>query len=301
MADNNILANTVGGGITGVVGMGLDMLTDGWRKDRQLEQQRKLQELQIKGNKEMTEFVADLQAKKQLELWEKTNLSAQRKEAEKAGLGIGLLYKGTGSGVTGGGVSGANVSSTTAGEGSNGMGLMAGLQAAALGAQTEVAKSQARVNNAKADNIEGVEKDNAKLEGIIKEYTGKEMKSYFENVREPNRGVEQQTHQYELEARQGVANTIYEMWVEGKLKQKSNAELESILVNNAKSRAERKNIEKTLDLITAEIEGKNIANMIDEITAEWVTGTGLKGSDAKDIVMKLLGGMISMGMKGGKK
>lgn len=77
---------------------------------RQIDQQKKLQALQIMGNKELTDY----NYAKQYDLWLKTNYSAQRKQLEAAGLNPGLLYgMGGGGGSTtgsggGGGVSGGN-------------------------------------------------------------------------------------------------------------------------------------------------------------------------------------------------
>ena len=123
---------------------------------------------------------------------------------------------------------------------------------------------------------------------IIKEYTGKEAKSYFENVKEPARGVEAKTYSDELEARQGIANNIYELLKEGKLRERSNAEIESLLLQNSKSEEETKYIKETLNKIKEEIKGQKLSNMLDKVETEWATGTGFKSGDAASIMTKLL-------------
>ena len=61
---------------------------------RQLEQQRKMMELQIQGSKEMGKFNKELQ----MELWRDTNYHAQVEQMKKAGLNVGMMYGGGGSG-----------------------------------------------------------------------------------------------------------------------------------------------------------------------------------------------------------
>ena len=64
------------------------------RKQEQIDQQRKLQELQIEGNKSMLDY----SSMKQREMWDYTNYSNQRKQIEKAGLNPAMMY-----GMSGGG------------------------------------------------------------------------------------------------------------------------------------------------------------------------------------------------------
>lgn len=174
-------ANMIGQGASAALGIGLANLND----RRQLAQQEKLQALQIKGNKEMSDY----NYQKQLEMWEKTNYSAQKEQMKKAGLNPGLMYGmggggGTTTGSAGGGVSGSNA---PAGGGEI-MGLMLGLEKM----KAEVALTKAQAENVQADtqnkskegaNIEastasllqGVENSKAqerltKLQGDLAEY-----------------------------------------------------------------------------------------------------------------------------------
>lgn len=95
------MAGTAAGGIMG-------MLLGGYNDERQRRQQEELQNMQIRGNKEMMDYGMA----KQLQMWKDTNFSAQLAEMKKAGLSPGLIYgKGGAGGTTvgspAGGVSGA--------------------------------------------------------------------------------------------------------------------------------------------------------------------------------------------------
>ena len=57
-------------------------------------QQQQMQDMQIKGAKEL----ADYNYQKQMDMWKATNFGAQRAEMEKAGLSASLMYGGSGAG-----------------------------------------------------------------------------------------------------------------------------------------------------------------------------------------------------------
>lgn len=103
---------------------------------RQIKQQQKLQDQQIKGNKEM----ADYNQQKQMEMWRDTNYTAQREQMMKAGLNPGLMYGMSGGGgtTTGSGSGGSVQGATADGEvARTGMGLQMASQLALLNAQKE--------------------------------------------------------------------------------------------------------------------------------------------------------------------
>ena len=75
---------------------GLGLLLENHNDKRQIEQQQKLQQLQIQGQMQLGAFNQKL-AK---EMWEYTNYPAQVEQMKKAGLNVGLLYKGAGAGGT---------------------------------------------------------------------------------------------------------------------------------------------------------------------------------------------------------
>ena len=75
----------------------MGLLLEGHNDRRQLRQQEKLQNLEIRGSKELTDY----NAAKQLEMWKATNYPAQVEQMKLAGLNPALAYgMGGGGGVT---------------------------------------------------------------------------------------------------------------------------------------------------------------------------------------------------------
>ena len=87
----DILTN-IGGAINPILGAGLGILTSGFNDQRQLEQQKKLMELQAQYDKEASQRNFE----NQLKLWDATNYPSQVAQMQKAGLSVGLMYKGGG-------------------------------------------------------------------------------------------------------------------------------------------------------------------------------------------------------------
>lgn len=109
----DMLMNAVGGGIGGAINQGMGILFGRSQEDhndqRQYDQQARLQQLQIQGQQQMTDY----NWQKQLDMWNATNYEAQMKHLKEAGLNPALLYgKGGGGGatanITPGNVTGAN-------------------------------------------------------------------------------------------------------------------------------------------------------------------------------------------------
>lgn len=274
-----------------VVGAGLGLALGGINDKRQLKQQRKLQRLEIEGQKEMLSH--NMAA--QLKMWQDTNYSAQMEQLRKAGLNPGMIYGMSGGGATTTGQASANVTGAHAPTG-GGEAIAMASTAAQLGlmrAQKEnieadtqaklagIPKTGAEIPNIQADT------ENKILQGIILKYTGKEAKDFYEQVKTPNRGIEAKTYQDELEARQGIATTIYEMWTEGKLKDKANYEIEQLLVQNAKTRMEARHIQKAMDLLEENIKGAKLDNVIKDLEARLQTETGIDKSSSG--LLKILG------------
>lgn len=179
MADPKTLAIEAGASLAG---QALGMATAGWQDRRQLKQQRKLQQLQIEGQQKMSNYEQQLA----LDMWEKTNYEAQRKQLEKAGLNIGLMYAGGGQGGTTHGAGSGNVTGAHAptGGGELGMGMQLGLQAAMQQATIELTKAQTEKTKAETQKTGGVDTqqtiaatenlkqatDNAKLQGQFQIY-----------------------------------------------------------------------------------------------------------------------------------
>lgn len=166
MGDNNNtsfiqqLGQQVGQQATGgLLQMGMGILMEKRNDKRQIRQQRKLNELQLAGNKQML----DWQAAKELEMWEKTGYGAQMEQLKKAGLNPALLYgMSGGGGQTVGGSAGAIGGAQApmgGGEVMAGMGM--GLQAGLMQAQIKVMESQANLNNTEAEKKGGVDTQEA--------------------------------------------------------------------------------------------------------------------------------------------
>ena len=68
------------------------IITGDYNDRRQLEQQKKLMEMQS----QYDEIASQRNLNNQLELWQKTNYPAQVEQMQKAGLSVGLMYKGGG-------------------------------------------------------------------------------------------------------------------------------------------------------------------------------------------------------------
>lgn len=275
---------------SGIMGLALGDIND----KRQLRQQEKLQALQIAGQKDMTNYNYG----KQLEMWKNTSYPAQMEQLRLAGLNPGLIYgMSGGGGQTTGSGSGGNVTGGQAPTGGGeaqqlmqGMGMNFGL----MEAQRRVLETQADKNQADADKTRGVDTANVQadtenkiLQQVITKYTGMEAKDVYERIMKPNRGIQAKTHQDELEARQGIATTVYELWVEGKLKQKSLTEIEQLLLHNAKTTQETESIKKTIELLGHSIKGAELDNIIKDLEMRLQTQTGIdKGSGG---LLKILG------------
>ena len=138
------------------------------------------------------------------------------------------------------------------------------------------------------DKAAGIDTEVAAMDKVIKEFTGKELKDFYELVSTPNRGVQSKTFGDELEARQAIASNIYDLWKEGKLREKSEAEIEQILIGNAKNDAEKNNIIETLNLIKENTKGKSLENILTEIETTWAETLGLRSGDATQTATKII-------------
>lgn len=271
---------------SGTVDSILGMVLGGFNDRRQVKQQRRLNEV----GKELTEW----QMKKQLEMWEKTGYVGQKEQMKRAGINPALMY-----GMGGGGGMTANIETGTGGAAAAGGGEFAvasgmGIQRALLQAQKENIEADTEKKKVEAEKAGGVDTENVKadtenkvLQQVITKYLGNEAKDTYERVKDPARAIEAKTYQDELEARQGVAGTIYEMWQEGKLKEKSMAEVEHILLANAKTREETRNIYKSGEILEENLKGAKIDNVIRDLEMRLQKETGIDRSSP--VWMKVLG------------
>ena len=159
-------------------------------------------------------------------------------------------------------------------------------------ANIELMKSQARKNNVEANNMDegGVQHENMIMDNIIKKFTGLEAKDYYEQVSKPNRGIQSKTTADELEARQAIATTLYDLWLSGKLEEKANAEIEALTISNEKNKAETQNIKTTFNILQENLKGAKIANIIAELEKDIQIKTGVdkNSNDFLKIISRLL-------------
>jgi hypothetical protein len=127
---------------------------------RQINQQQKLQNMQIQGEKEM----ADYNLQNQLKMWQNTGYEAQRKQMEEAGINPALMYGMGGGGGQTASVAPGNVSGADAPKGGGESLAMVGmgLQMQLLKAQKDVLETQAEKNRAEATSVAGVQTEEAK-------------------------------------------------------------------------------------------------------------------------------------------
>jgi len=132
--------------VNNTIGAGMGLLVAKQQDARQIEQQRKLNQIQIAGNKELAEYSNELQ----YDMWKKTGIVGQKEQLQKAGMNAGLLYgmSGAGGGTTGS----ANTGSVTGGSAPMGGGEMLALMNSK--AQIDLMNAQIKKTNAEADNIE---------------------------------------------------------------------------------------------------------------------------------------------------
>lgn len=144
-------------GLSGLIGPILGLITERHNDKRQIDQQGKLNELSKAYNKDMAEFNKE----QALDIWEKTNAEAQRKQLEKAGLNVGLMYsQGGGAGATTT-ASAAAPSQAPAGGGELGMGIDRGIDLMSRQAQIELTKAQTENIKTDTENKAGIERETA--------------------------------------------------------------------------------------------------------------------------------------------
>lgn len=158
----------IGASLAGpLLGIGLAEHND----KRQLEQQQQLQNMQIEGQKHLTDYSYG----KQMEMWEKTNYQAQIEQMKKAGVNPGLLY-----GMKGGGGVTTGTAGNTGVSGGNapvGGGEIQGL----MGIGLQTALTQAQIDNVKADTVKKNVEAN-KIGGVDTALGNKQIESLTQGI-----------------------------------------------------------------------------------------------------------------------
>lgn len=148
------------------------------RDKRQLEQQKKLNDLALQTNKDMLTFSNEQSEAMQNRMWEKTNLPAQIQMAKDAGMSISALYGGSGAGGTTVGTGGGSGGNVGAGQADGGVARgMLSLQAANMiamqKAQVENLQANTEKTKAEAEQIGGAQTEKLKAETGLTEVTTK--------------------------------------------------------------------------------------------------------------------------------
>lgn len=182
------------------------------------------------------------------------------------------------------------------------------IQGAQMSAQLELLKAQKE--NIQADTadklanlpVKGAQEgniladtENKKLASVIADYTGREIKDVYEKVNAPNRDMQARAATDNYSAQSAIGQTLNEMFIEGKLRDKSNAEVEQIILQNSKTREETRNIVKSFDALEASIKGQKLENAFKELDLKLQKETGL-GRDAPGW-SKLFGRLVQLLMQ----
>lgn len=185
---------SAGGGILGLFGIG-----NRKRAKRQLENQIKLNEAANESNYRWGEKAAENAFKRQMEAYERSyedqSYAAMREQMEKAGLSVGLMYGGSGSGGGSGfmtqapmgqahGANAGKADSPAEQWAMRANQIEMGLNLANLKKQGEVLDSQAEQNKSEAlKNSEEAQTEKEIREGKVREIFQRGKSQYIDNVR----------------------------------------------------------------------------------------------------------------------
>lgn len=255
------------GAAGGILGIGFGAI----QNQQQYHQQERLQELQIRGQQQMTDYNYG----KELQMWHDTNYPAQVAELEKAGLNPALLYAKSGAGGATTGTPSANVTGGTAQKGNNdlaaeGMGLQMGLikaqtenvQADTQNKLAQTPKTQAETTNIKAQQL--LTEAQTRLTEVQTAFQYRSFDSRLENI---DRTVEKLTQEAKGLNQQ---NQITKETMDSTIKQIKTKAIGAVLENyltqakTQQSEADKKYIEMVTKWIP-----QDYANKAQEIMQGW--------------------------------
>lgn len=163
--------------------LGHGIVTGKLEDKRQIKQTGKLMGMEARASREMAKFNQGLA----MDMWEKTNYDAQRKQMEKAGLNVGLMYEGGGPGGT---TAGAGTGQgPKAGNATGGTPLAQG-----MGMQMDRRMQEAQIENINA-NTEKTKADTTKTTGVDTEA----VKTGIDNLKQATTNAEMQNKILEFE------------------------------------------------------------------------------------------------------
>lgn len=270
-----MLGQAAGGQAAAQAGGGImDIALGGIKNKQQRRQARLLQDIQIKGNKEMMDYSMG----KQLQMWKDTNYGAQMEELKKAGLNAGLLYGMSG----GGGVTTGSPSGGVQGQSAN---VAMGIDRGNLAMTVEQMKlMQAQKANVDAQTAKTIAEKN-KLEGIDTTEAETRVKSLIAGIK----NTEAQTKLTDINSKLGELATKFESETLENRISKVNLELSGLIEQVKMMENQREISDKTKDAVIEgmkldvglkqiEIEAKKsgiamnaaqIAKWAEEINQEW--------------------------------
>lgn len=147
-------------------GAAMGLILGGINDRRQIRQQQKLQDMQIKGQQAMGAF----NYAQQMQMWKDTNYWAQVKEMQRAGVNPALMYGMSGGGGTTTGGAGGSVTGGTAPSGGGEMAAMMGMgiQGAMMRAQIANIEADTKKKEVDAAKTAGVDTENVKTDTALK-------------------------------------------------------------------------------------------------------------------------------------
>lgn len=260
------LGMILGGAAGAAVGQGMGMIFGKMNDKRQLKQQRKLQDLQIEGQSKM----AEISRLNQMKMWNDTNYSAEMEQMEKAGLGIGMMYGGSGGGGATAQSAGGNVSGASADGGAarTGMGLQMAAQLALMQAQKENIEADTENKKAGADSTT-TETRSKEVKAKIDEATEAEQRDRVmgEARSAAAKGIiDEQTQQHVIKRMQSEAVGVA---IENKLKE----------ANVAATYAKIRQIENEIRNAIQDLSIKKRAVTVQEINSAWQESVARRGGN----------------------
>lgn len=249
MAIDPIVMGAMVSGGANLASQGMGMLDIGGNRMRrkQVEQQKKLTDIQIDANKELADYGMGISK----EMFEHTGYGAQRRQMEDAGLNPALMYghagaggstASAGAGSAGGGMASDEASQKMANAQSQGMAL----QLAKIGSEIAINKAQAKKLDAEADKTSGVDTELAiaNIADITQGIKNKEVQEVGQRLQNDydkiRNYIGEQTTQYDIGYVGYMAGQAREQW--------------QILMNNREiSNATKDEIVKNYELMNQNI------------------------------------------------
>lgn len=310
---------------TAAAGGIMGMILGGYNDERQYRQQQDLQNLQIRGQKEMTDY----QMMKQMEMWKNTNYPAQLEMMKKAGLSPGLMYgKGGGGGTTTGNASGSVTGGTAPQGGREIQDMMGmGMQLQLLKAQKENIEADTELKKTESTKKGGVDTANVEastmsiLQGINNQKAQETKTNIETEILSIEKRIKEETADDAIQlaswAEQDMGNKVEQLYRQniitkatmGEAVDQIKANLAATIIHNEMMRAQTGNIRQQTQVGIAEVkniiqkmvldmrkEGREVygQNMESQKNAhdQWVNDVSKQTGVGMEVVEKVIQGII---------